>query len=89
MAYRPGEPAEYHVPSRAEPAGPEFGLCTERARHARRLSIKVNALAAGHGKFANGLRWTSGAWLKPLAASRGACPACAPAPVGGPNHADA
>jgi hypothetical protein len=48
--YRPGEPAEYHVPSRAEPAGTEIGLRTERARHARRLSIKVDAVAADHDK---------------------------------------
>jgi hypothetical protein len=33
-------------PSRAEAAGTEFGQCTERARHARRLSIKVNEVAA-------------------------------------------
>ena len=53
MPYRPGKLAEYRVPprARAEPAGTELGLGTERARYARRLSTKVNAMAAGHGKF--------------------------------------
>ena len=50
MAYRPGKTSEYRVPSRGEPAGTEFGLCTERARQARKSSIKINAVAGGHGR---------------------------------------